>query len=389
VELLTGAVRAYHWGDPDWIPRMLGREPDGTPQAELWFGTHPSAPCALAGGGTLAEAVRRDPVGTVGDPAAAGLPFLIKVLAAAGPLSIQVHPDAAQARAGHAREEAAGIAVDAPERTYRDDQPKPELICALTPFSAKCGLKEPDRSAALLDGLAVPAAAPLVQRLAGAGAPAARLRAAVSWLLELDPGDAGALADAVAAAAARAPSGADELELEWTMRLAAAYPGDVGVVLALLLHHVELQPGQAMFLGAGRLHSYLSGVAVEVMAPSDNVVRGGLTSKHVDTAELLRLLDSSPDLPRVQDPVGPDHAYDVPDAAFGLRRLDLDAQAAAGGEPAVIHGPGVLLVTQGRAHLVRAGGGLSAGRGQAVFVRADDGPVAVTGEGAVHVAHAG
>jgi mannose-6-phosphate isomerase len=335
---------------------------------------------------SLADVVRADPVGAVGRPDGEALPFLAKVLAAAGPLSIQLHPDAAQAAAGYAREEAAGVPRTAPERTYVDDQPKPELVCALTPFSARCGLRPPEATLEVLEVLRTPALDPLRALLGGGGDALTRLRAALAWLLRTPAEDAARLvAEVAAAAGAVDDAGAAVAEVAWTRRLAQAYPGDVGVVVALLLHHVELLPGEALHLAAGQLHSYLAGVAVEVMAPSDNVVRGGLTSKHVDVDELLRLADVRPVAPAVQRPAGPDHVYAVPSAAFSLRRIDLSAGPAAG--PVV--GPALVLVLEGPVAVAGATGSLDVPRGRAAFVAAGDGPVAVRGGGLVCVAAAG
>ncbi|WP_370324619.1 mannose-6-phosphate isomerase, class I [Euzebya sp.] len=388
MERLEGEIRHYHWGDPSAIPELLGRHADGRPHAELWFGAHPGGPSRLVDAGTtLDDAVAADPEGILGPDGGDDFPLLAKVLAAGGPLSLQVHPDAVQARAGFEREEAAGIPRDAPERTYRDPHPKPEIVCALTPFSAKCGLRAPDRTAVLLGCLRVEGLGPLVDVLSGPGDPAARLGGAVEWLFALDPEAVADLVDEVTRAAAVVAVSGFEDELAWTGRLAAAYPGDVGVVVALLLNHVVLQPGQALHLGAGNLHSYLEGVAVEVMAPSDNVVRGGLTSKHVDVDELRRLLDTAPMTPDVQSPSGPVHAYRVDSGAFGLTRAVLDGDGHVG-----VTGPGIALVTEGCAQL--RGGEPRRGdrtvdltRGQAALVRADDDGVTLAGEGVVHWAH--
>lgn len=399
MEPIEGVVRHYHWGDTTFIPRLLGIPPDGTPYAELWFGAHPSAPSRLAETGLpLDDAVSADPVGLTGhppDPSRPPFPFLAKVLAAAGPLSIQVHPDAAQAREGFAAENAAGIALDAADRTYRDPYPKPELICAVTPFTAKCGLRPVEETLRLLSVLdAASDTAGALDRLratlAAPEPPTSSLATVVRQLFELSSADVTALVDVVVAAAANVdPHGPFADEMVWTGRLAEAYPGDIGVVVALLLNHVELQPGQALYLGAGNLHSYLGGAAVEVMAPSDNVVRGGLTSKHIDTDELLALVDPTPIRPPVQVPDGPVHRYEVAGDAFGLVRLDLDAAPDQTLRALALLGPAVLIATGGHATLHGPDRTLRIGQGQAAFVRANDGPVRVDGGGTVHWADAG
>ncbi|RMH76263.1 MAG: mannose-6-phosphate isomerase, class I, partial [Actinomyces sp.] len=303
VAALDGVVRHYDWGSPEAIPRLCGLAPDGRPWAELWLGAHPSAPAAVGPGRTpLDRLVAADPQGQLGPVVAerfGTLPFLLKVLAAARPLSLQAHPTLDQARRGFAREEAAGIPVDAPHRSYRDRSHKPELICALTTFDALCGFRHPVRTLALLDELATGALDPV--RAALADSPdAVGLSRVLRHLLELDAAEAATLVESVVAACAAADGSEFARERRTALRLAELYPGDAGVVTSLLLNRVTLRPGQALFLGAGNLHAYLGGVGVEIMANSDNVLRGGLTTKHVDVPALLEVVDTSPLEPEVQ-----------------------------------------------------------------------------------------
>lgn len=327
---VDGTIRDYAWGSTTTIQELLGLPVDGRPAAELWFGAHPGAPSAALGS-TLEELIAADPVGLLGervvDEFGPRLPFLLKVLAARTPLSIQVHPTREQAEAGFAAEDARGIAIDAPERSYRDRNHKPELLCALSEFDALCGFRPVAATLQLLDALALDGLAPVRARLAGDGG----LRAAFSYLLRLD--DPASLAAAVAT---RAAALADP---EWAGVCAAVtvaathFPGDVGVLLALLLNHVRLQPGEAIYLGAGNVHAYLRGAGVEIMANSDNVLRCGLTAKHVDVDELLAVTDFT-ELP---DPRWPDSqaagfgvGFDVPVPDFALRSADLDAYREPG-----------------------------------------------------------
>lgn len=261
MRVVQGTPQHYDWGDERAIPSLLGRVPDGRPWAEFWWGTHPSAPSTVEG----------RPLTDVTGP----LPFLVKVLAAARPLSLQLHPDADQAAAGFEREQSWGIEPRDTRRTYRDPWPKPELICALTPFDAVCGLAPAEQVIGRLDRLGT-AARPLAERYRREGS-----RAVVAWLLRTRP-DVSNLAEAAAAV--------DEGWAHWLGRVAAQYPGDPAVGVLPLLHHVTLEPGQALFLGAGHLHAYLHGVGLEVMGPSDNVVRCGLTTKHVDVEAVLALM---------------------------------------------------------------------------------------------------
>ncbi len=249
---VTGVVQDYPWGDTEFIPRLLGTEPDGSPHAELWLGTHRNGPALLDDGTPLREV-------------AGELPYLLKVIAAAEPLSLQVHPNAEQAADGHRR----GI--------YADPHAKPELLCALTRFEALCGVRPVDATVALLADLG---ARQLAEVVIGGG-PRAAMRAL--YLGELDPEPT---IDACA--------GSARPEAVWVRRLADRYPGEASVVVTLLLNLVVLQPGEALHLTAGNLHAYLGGAGIELMGPSDNVVRGGLTRKPVDHDELRRIVDLTP-----------------------------------------------------------------------------------------------
>lgn len=275
VRAVRGVVQHYAWGDPLALPELVGAEPDGRPWAELWFGTHPGGPA------TVVEAGQPDrPLAEV----AGALPYLLKLLAARAPLSLQAHPTAEQAQVGFAREQSAGIPLTSPHRTYRDPFPKPELLVALTPFEALCGFRPVEHTLRLLASIGPPTAE-LSGRIGSDG-----LAGALRWLLE----DAAPLEPIVDEC--RRLHGA---AARWTVTLAELYPDDPAALAPLLLNHVELRPGEALFLGPGNLHAYLRGTAVEAMGSSDNVVRGGLTSKHVDVHELLELVDPSP----VADPV--------------------------------------------------------------------------------------
>jgi mannose-6-phosphate isomerase len=370
--LLDGVVRRYDWGSRSAIPAMLGIEPDGRPAAELWFGAHPDDPSAVLEHGVALDAlIEADPVAALGgavvDRFGARLPFLLKVLAADTALSIQVHPDLDQARAGYAREDALGIDRNAPDRNYRDANHKPELLCALTRFDALCGFRPVAATLALLAELAVPELAFLAEHLRGPDP----LRAAFTAVLtHPDP------EPVVAAVAARA-AGAEDGPL-YAARIAAEdFPGDVGAVLALLLNHVRLEPGTAIFLGAGNVHAYLRGTGVEIMASSDNVLRCGLTPKHVDVEEVLRVADFSELAnPRAAAIGG---RFEVPVSDFALTRLEVD-------EPTALHdpGPSIVLCTEGEL----AVGPLALTSGRAAFIAAET-PTRITGRGLAFVASVG
>jgi mannose-6-phosphate isomerase len=370
--LIDGVPRHYEWGSPTAIPGLMGRPPDGRPVAELWFGDHPGAPSAVpAAGTTLDRLVAADPETMLGTAVTrrfgTRLPFLLKILAADKALSIQVHPTRVQARAGFDAEDAAAIPRDAAHRNYRDANHKPELLCALTPFDALCGFRPRTETLAVLATLGLPELAFVEAALHGPDP----LRDAFTAVLTHPDPDA-----AVRAVTARV-AGETEGPLLATRLVAEDCDGDVGVLLTLLLNYVHLAPGEGIYLDAGNIHAYLRGTAVEIMANSDNVLRCGLTPKHIDVPELLRIADFA----ELAEPRWPavDGRFDVPVPDFRLTRLAVDAATT-------LHdgGPQIVLCTAG-------GVGVDGKRlapGQAVFVPAAT-PAAVDGRGVVFVAAAG
>jgi mannose-6-phosphate isomerase len=369
MDRLRAPVRDYAWGDTVFIAELQGRRPTDEPEAELWMGAHPGAPSVLEGSGeSLAAHIAADLEASLGDAACFGeLPFLAKVLAAAEPLSIQVHPSRRQARDGFERENAQGLALDDPTRCYRDPHHKPELVCALTPFDAKCGFRPTSETRELIASLDHAALGPLEERLGRPGDDAEVLADVLQWLLTDPDRQAATLAEALAEIGSDVPEGPWSTELAWSRHLHDRYPGDPGVVVALLLNHVRLEPGQALALGAGVLHSYLQGAAIEVMANSDNVVRGGLTPKHVDTVELARITDCRPQAPRIQVPHDAVHTYHSTADEFELSRLVLDGRFTA-----TVTGPEILIVTDGHFVLTSGSSELDVAPGQPVWVDAAD-----------------
>ncbi|MER7742215.1 mannose-6-phosphate isomerase, class I [Streptomyces sp. NPDC096538] len=350
MDRLDNTVRPYAWGSPTAIPRLLGTEPTGEPQAEMWMGAHPGAP-SRTGRGTLVEVIDADPERELGPAAVAKfgprLPFLLKLLAAGSPLSLQVHPDLAQARAGYEDEERRGVPVTAPHRNYKDANHKPELVCALTEFDGLCGFRDPLHAAELLDGLGVDSLKPYVDLLHARPEEAA-LREVLTAVLTADP-------EEMARTVAEAATACDRLGGPYApyAGIAHHYPGDPGVIAAMLLNHVRLQPGEAMFLGAGVPHAYLDGLGVEIMANSDNVLRCGLTPKHVDVPELLRVVRFEATDPAVLRPeAGPDdeEVYETPTDEFRLSRYVLPEGGTT--HDLTLTTPQILLCTAGS---VRAG----------------------------------
>jgi mannose-6-phosphate isomerase len=386
VELLENPVRAYAWGSRTVIPDLLGQEvPSPHPQAEMWLGAHPADSSRLvhADGGrtSLLDALGADPKQLLGPERSerweSTLPFLLKVLAADEPLSLQAHPSIEQARVGFAREEAAGIARDASDRNYKDANHKPELICALTELHALVGFRDPAVTVRLLRALEVPELAGHAELLA-AQPDADGLRALFTTWITLPQAMLDTLVPALQEGCVRLAGSEGEFSTEarTALELSERYPGDAGVLAALLLNRVTIDPGDALYLPAGNLHAYLSGAGIEIMANSDNVLRGGLTPKHVDVPELLRVLDFHPTPPPivVGNPDGDWVRYDTPAEEFLLRRFD-----GSPGRPVVVPkgGPRILLCTAGAACVRSLGGDLEIARGASLWLGASDTDVTI------------
>ena len=396
MQLLCGAIRTYAWGSRTAIAEFTGRPaPAAHPEAELWLGAHPGDPALLetpdGGRISLLEAIRTDPEGELGATVRARfgdvLPFLVKVIAADEPLSLQAHPSAQQACEGFEREDRLGLPVNSPERNYRDRNHKPELLVALTDFAALAGFRPAARTVSLMRALEVPSLEPYIALLTDQSDSAGLRALLTTWITAPQP-DLDALIPAVLQGAiAYIRSGATEFaaEARVVLELGELYPGDAGALAAMLLNLVRLKPGEGIFLAAGNLHSYLHGVGMEVMANSDNVLRGGLTPKHVDVPELLRVLDFAPVADARADTVreGVEIVYDTPAQEFAASVLTLDGEDL-GREIAVPSrhdGPQILVCVEGSV-VVRAGSGADSGevrldRGASAWVSADDGPIRV------------
>jgi mannose-6-phosphate isomerase len=391
VNLLRGALRTYAWGSRTAIAEFTGRpSPTAHPEAELWFGAHPGDPAWLetdAGERSLLETVRTDPEGQLGGVVrnrfGDTLPFLMKVLAADEPLSLQAHPSAEQAAEGFAREDRLGIPVSSPIRNYRDRSHKPELLVAMDIFEVLAGFRPAAKSVELMRALAVSDLDPFVNLLAGQP-DADGLRALfTTWITAPQP-DLDVLVPAVIDGAinyVRAGEKQFAAEARTVLELGERYPGDAGVLAALLLNRLTLHPGEGIYLGAGNLHTYLHGVGIEVMANSDNVLRGGLTPKHVDVPELLRVLDFAPATeaslrPRTSKD-GMETVYETAAPEFSVSVLGIDGDRLGHEVDAPSHheGPQILLCTEGSAVLHAKSGVVTLERGAAAWVSADDGPI--------------
>jgi mannose-6-phosphate isomerase len=398
---LKNQIKHYDWGSPEWIPRLLGAEnPDASPWAELWMGVHPEGPSEVADEGlSLPELISRDPAGSLGAETSkrfGTLPFLFKVLAAGKPLSIQAHPSLPQAQAGFARENRQGIPLTARNRNYKDPNHKPEILCALGDFTAMAGFREAPEIAKRLEALAdyfpKTALKTLLKPLAEEN-----LKEFFEKIFSAE----------VKTALKNLRIGGDlfktrpEYEDEWkTMgTFAELYPEDPGILSPLYLNLLTLRENQGIYIPPGTLHAYISGLGVELMANSDNVLRGGLTSKHVDLAELLEILDFRPFRPEILAPRG--SVFPTPCEEFALltRTPDISGKPPRSGGGGIDlfkektkPGPYIILVTQGIAVLTSKGlETCTLGPGESAFIPAMDAPddLRISGEYRLYAATVG
>lgn len=381
-------IRHYDWGSRSALGRLLGRKPSGRPEAELWMGAHPQAPSVARVGArrmALDRLIAEHPAETLGRAALDGhgatLPFLFKVLALDKPVSVQAHPTRARAVRGFEAEQSAGVPLGAPHRSYRDRGHKPEVMVALEPMVVLSGIRPLQEIEAALTAAGAGELAALAVP-AGREDAAEAIRRLLRATLTLD-GAAGALLHRrLVDGAAR-----DTAEGALLAELAEHYPGDPTVIAALLLNLVELEPGEALYTPPGRLHAFVSGAGIELMANSDNVLRAGLTSKHVDADELLAASDLRPAAPEriVPRPASPaERVYPAPAEEFRLSVIDLEA-----GGRFTPQGPEILLLIGDRAHLRWPGGTLTLRRGDAVFVPASVAAYEAHGAGRLYRARAG
>jgi mannose-6-phosphate isomerase len=375
---ITNTPRDYAWGTPGGISRLFGQAPTEALEAELWLGSHPASPSRAvdreAGWSDLHEWEKLN-----GRP----LPFLLKVLSAAAPLSLQAHPTPDQARQGFAREEEDGLARDNPERSYKDPYAKPEIIVAVEDgFEALCGFREPAGILAILDQLADLGGstdfADLRSRLTGPDP----LREATSWALSDDSGAAAQLTSKIALTSA-----ANRGRFELLARIADEYPGDPGLLVALMTNHVVLRKGEALWLPAGNIHAYLRGTGIELMGPSDNVVRGGLTPKRVDVTELMKVVDFRPiRSPRLRpEPVGINSVSYRPSTQASGQGVEFQLLKVEGDTAVQLTATAIALVVDGSFRLSVGGFSQAVGPGEAVFLDAR-GVLQVAGRGELYIA---
>jgi len=385
IQLIHNVARNYAWGSRTMF-ESLGIESTGEPMAEIWFGTHHGSPSVLKDDHeqTLASFLE-----------GRQLSFLLKLLAAEEPLSIQAHPNLEQAKAGFAREEALGIPQDSPLRNYKDDQHKPEMIVALSEeFHALCGFRPVNDSETLLRALIEVRGKSANYRALVVKWIDALLNGGLASCFQLILAESGNLSDFEAELLSVLDDvSASHPEFAGSMAtvadLAARYPGDVGVVLSLLMNHAVLEPGQALFLPAGNIHAYLYGLAVEVMAASDNVIRGGLTPKHIDVEELTAILDFTPRaIPYVEVEELAENiaSYPVPVSDFTLARVTVTAEKS---QSLHLEGDNLVLCTGGWVSVASANQSATLHAGQAAYVGQEADLLHFTGEAVVFIASNG
>jgi mannose-6-phosphate isomerase len=327
---LKNQIKYYEWGSPEWIPALLGIEnTKSLPFAEMWMGVHPS------GISTIADIDEHLDV-FMERNSWSSLPFLLKVLAADKPLSIQAHPSKAQAIAGFERESREGFSINAPERNYKDPNHKPEIICALTPFKAMSGFREIAEIRLLLDAFGLnDDHFILLKTTLDYG-----LRSFLQTLFELPVEIKNRISTHILEnrqiLCMRSPAFVEVWET--AALFATLYNGDPSVLSPLYLNLIDLKPGEAIFLPSGVLHAYIHGLGIELMANSDNVLRGGLTSKRIDVEELLNILKFSPFKPDILHPSPV--KYPAQTEEFSLSVLK-NAEKLDG------KGPAIILVTEG------------------------------------------
>ena len=374
---LVNPVMPYAWGSREAIATLQGRPASDGPEAELWIGAHPHAPSKLdTDGRSLPELIADAPREVLGDTVIERfgdrLPFMVKVIAAAQPLSLQVHPDDERARAGFERESATGVDVADPKRCFRDPHAKPEMVLPLSDFDALLDFRPAPDAIAALSSLAAPSVDPLIAAL-GAGAPTGEIFLRLAdWPIDDRP----ALIAAVRAAAS------SDQDLAWLLDLADRYPTDPGVAGALLLNRLRLKPGQPFYVSPGTIHAYLRGTVIEVLGCSDNVVRAGLTPKHVAIDQLrplLRLDSAPPALLETFSISDDEECWRPPRPEFQLSRLRVDGQHVARRTET----PEILLCVGGKVEVSSGDESVSFGSGEAVFVTATARELAFVGQGVI------
>lgn len=372
---LRNGTMNYAWGSTDAIPAFVGAAGDGQPLAEMWMGTHPLSPS------TAIDAAGRE---TSLTDVAGDLPFLLKLLAADQPLSLQVHPNKAFAEEGFASEELSGLALDHPHRVYKDPNHKPEMAYALTTFDTLIGFRPTAEILRVLAPIDTRLSRMLVDELHHDPGFRGIVRLVETMLMSDIP--ASEVHDVISACGVLAEAGLDIKRAYATVgEIAAYYPDDIGVVISLLLNRMTLQPGEAAYLEPGVIHAHLKGMCLEVMATSDNVLRAGLTTKHVDPKGLVRCLDYGMSRVARVTPTYMRFGAELyaPTSAFALAVTQVSS-ADPDGLPLPQVGRCVLICTGGNAVVWQESGeSVQLARGESVYVTAADGRIMVRGVGEI------
>lgn len=371
---MKNTIQEYAWGSVDAIAELLGMDnTEGKPLAELWMGAHRRGPSLLIDGDdeiSIREYINKDQESILGKETArkyGGLPFLFKVLAAGSPLSIQVHPDKKQAEEGFVRENNERIPLDAFNRNYKDNNHKPEIICALTEFWAMRGFRREEEILARFEALDIPVFRNTVETLRAESGSSHAIESFFNALISLEGGKKRTFIRELREAVLQ-KKGA---EYQWVLRLLEKYPDDAAAAAPLYLNLVKLMPGQAMYLDAGELHAYLDGLGMELMASSDNVLRGGLTPKYIDRDELKKIVKfegMEPEILTARAAGGNLEVYSTPSHEFELSRIVLSLNKNSY-KPSLENKVQILFITEGAVEVQMNGEKtLKAVRGESLFV---------------------
>ncbi len=389
IYLLKNKIQKYAWGSKHAIPELIGKMPDGSPQAELWMGAHPKAPSLILKDGrylSLADLINKSPREFLGEKTAEKfknqLPYLFKVLAAAKPLSIQAHPSKEQAVKGFEKETNLKIPLDAPNRNYKDPNHKPECILALTPFSAMCGFRPVEKIIGLFSEIC-PASLEKDIGVLKRSPDSAGLKFFFKNIISLKEDKKKRAIDEALANSHKFSN--KNPAYKWIIKLCKAYPEDIGILSPLFLNFICLEPDQALFLPACTLHSYLDGTGIEIMANSDNVLRGGLTPKHVDIPELMDVLDFEPKEIKIINPVKISQIewlYPCKTEEFRLSRLTIENSA----KKIKIKGekPEILICTKGQVCVTESGKEIRISKGTSIFICGSVKEYGLTGRGKLY-----
>lgn len=381
---LENPIRRYAWGSHEWLAQIRGMaSPTLEPEAELWIGAHDADPSLVLNEGPLNRLISDDPEHFLGSLVrkkfGQGLPFLLKVLAVAQPLSLQVHPTLEQAKAGYLEESEAGLSIHSNRRTFVDGNHKPELLVAVSDFYALVGFRAIDEIVSLVESLVTEGATGLATRILEP--------------LEISPTDQGlrdvikslvgqpdeiSLVEEVVGAAKKIESGKGRYaeSAHWFIKIAQLFPTRPDVVATLLLNLVHLTPGDAIYVAPGQIHSYLGGLGIEIMSSSDNVVRGGLTPKHVDVPSFLSMVDWTPGVIHRIEGIAVDAitTWTPPTDDFVLSRIDCLGEL----DNLKVKAPLVLFALSNSAVISRGSEEIEIKQGDSVFV-VPGSPIAISG----------